>query len=181
MIHESHTRSDLVNIIHNSNIVIFTPYKYPKYELIFKLEEYFKSCNHNIEFYDETFSFTNQEELESYLLLPKERLSVKERSQIHNVAKKVIAFCRSGYDYKKTPYKTYNDVEDDCLKIREYGDITAVRTAIKLFNITRDIHNQLECNVSNVKMTELELIKLFKEKSYPTLQVKHGKFTVDLS
>ena len=163
----NHSKCSLLDIIKHSNIDIHQPYLYVKDSLIEILISYLMNNEHEIAFYDPHYPFSNKEEFIQWLGRAPEKLSGADKQKINIVAKEIILFCKSGYDFNKSKYNTYEEVEEAVLKIKDFGTISYVRTAVKLFNLTRDVHNQIM------------LKKHYKEKCVPVLQVKYGKFKID--
>ena len=174
----THSKATILSIVKQSNLNITQPYLLSKAHLFQSVITELKHMEYFIEFYNPILPFKNKEDFIIFLGQTKEKLSYYETQQISFIAKNVISFVKSGYDYSKTTYNTYNEIEIDILKIKEYGDIFSVRTAIKYFNLTRDINNQIECKISAIIQSQLALKNMWKTKCVPTLQKKTGKFTI---
>ena len=177
-ISENHTKTNLAQIIQQSNIDILQPYALTKTKLLQRLSVFLCKCEYEIKFYDPSYPFCNKEEFIIYLGDNPQKLNATEKRLVQAVARKIIAFCKSGYDFNKSTYNEIEEVYQDCLKIKEHGDIFCVRNAITLFNITRDNNNQLECKVSGIIHNKLQLKNQYKKNCVPSLQVKHGNFKV---
>ena len=177
-ISDNHTKNYLCSIIAHSNIDILQPYILNKQKLMYSLSKFLSQQTYDIQFYDPTFPFHNKEELILFLGQSPIKITPGERRMIQDIARKIISFCKSGYDYNKSPYDNLDEVKDDCIKIQNYGDIFCVRNAVTLFNITQDKDNQLECKVSSLIHNQLQLKNQWKKMCVPTLQVKYGKFSV---
>tara|TARA_R100001463_G_scaffold16154_3_gene41982 strand:- start:753 stop:1319 length:567 start_codon:yes stop_codon:yes gene_type:complete len=177
----THSKQTILGIIKQSNINISQPYILTKDNLFEALKIELAHMNYNLEFYNPTFPFKNKEEFIIFLGQSKEKLSYYETQQISFIAKQIISFVKSGYDYSKSPFKEYDEVERAVLKIKEYGDIFCVRTAVKYFNLTRDYDKQIECKVSPFISSQIQLKNLWKKNSVPTLQIKTGKFKIDFT
>ena len=177
----NHSKQNILEIIKHSNMDIAQPYLYTKESLFEVLVSYISSCNHEISFYDPQYPFSNKEEFIEWLGRAPEKLSCADKMKIHNIAKEIILYCKSGYDLNKTKYNNYDEVYEDILKIKDYGTISYVRTAVKLFNLTRDVNTQIDCKVPYFIHNQLMLKKRYKDKCVPVLQVKYGKFKIDFS
>jgi len=177
----NHSKCSLLDIIKHSNMDIHQPYLYVKESLIEILVSYLIHNTHEISFYDPHYPFSNRQEFIEWLGRAPEKLSGADKQNINIVAKEIILYCKCGYDFSKSKYKTYEEVEEAVLKIKEYGTISYVRTAVKLFNLTRDVHNQIECKVPLYIHNQIMLKKHYKDKCVPVLQVKYGKFKIDFT
>ena len=154
----SHSKATILSIVKQSNLNITQPYLLSKGELFVAVLSELNNMEYEIEFYNPTLPFNNKEEFILFLGQAKEKLS-----------------------YNKTSYNTYGEIECDVEKIKEYGDIFCVRTAIKYFNLTRDMNNQIECKISAIIQSQLALKNIWKNKCIPTLQKKTGSFVISFS
>jgi len=178
-IHEGHTKCGLIDIINNSNIDILQPYLHTKEKLLTLLSVFLKECNYDLQFYS-SYPFKNKDEFIIYLGQNPCKLSGADKRRISDIAKQVIVFCKSGYNFEKCIYNNIEDVYNDCLKIKEYGDIFCVRTAVSLFNIVleQEGRDKIELKMSALTHNRLQLKNTYKKNCVPTLQVKYGKFLV---
>lgn len=178
-IDNSHTKCFLAEMVQNSNMDIYQPYLFTKEKLMMMINNYLLTCNHELTFYDNSYPFTNKEELIRFLGEPPLKLNTSDKRKINQVAKSIIAFCKSGYDFKKTKFNSFDEVRNACEKIKEYGDIFCVRTAISLFNLTVDNQDdKIIPKLSPLIHNKLQLKNHYKTNCIPTLQVKKGKFLV---
>jgi|9_EtaG_2_1085328.scaffolds.fasta_scaffold00298_21 hypothetical protein len=180
-IHDGHTKCNIIDIITNSNIDILQPYLYSKEKLLNTLSIFLKECNYELNFYG-NHPFSNKEEFILYLGENPSKISGADKRRITDTAKQIIQFCKSGYDFNKSVYNNLDDIYTDCLKIKEYGDIFCVRTAINLFNIVLECEGQelLILKMSKYTHNKLQLKNTYKKKCIPSLQIKKGKFIIDL-
>lgn len=178
-IHPSHTKHSLCRIIQNSNMDIFQPYMLNKEKILNVLESYLLTTDHELKFFDPTLPFQNKKDFIIFLGEAPNKLSSAEKRLISDNAKQIIMFCKSGYDFSKTKYETFLEVHNECLKIKEYGDIFCVRTAINLFNITLPPEEQIQCKISPLLHNQLQIKNAYKKNCVPKLQVKQGKFIVE--
>ena len=179
-IHEGHTKNSLIQMINNSNIEIFQPYLHTKEKILTLLTNYLNNCNHELEFYSPLYPFSNKKEFINYLGESPLSCSGADKRRINDIAKNIIVFCKSGYNFDKSKYKDFDQVYDDCLKIKEHGDIFSVRTAISLFNIVikEQGGDPLEPKISPLIHNKLQLKNTFKKNCIPKFQIKHGKFII---
>ena len=180
-IHEGHTKLNMIDMINNSNMDIFQPYLHSKEKLLTLLSSYLSNDNNpDIQFYSVKYPFKNKEDFIKYLGENPVKLTCAERRQINDTAKHIIAWCKSGYDYDKSKYNEYNEVYEDCLKIKEYGDIFCVRTAVALFNITLKSQDKPEIEVvmNDITHNKLQLKNTFKKNCIPSFKITHGKYII---
>ena len=177
----SHSKQTLLAIIKQSNLSITQPYLLTKEQLFEAITDEIKYGDYELEFYNPTLPFKDKDEFILFLGQTKEKLSYYETQQISFIAKNIISFVKSGYDYDKTTYNNYEEIESDAMKIKEYGDIFSVRSAIKYFNLTRDSNNQLECKISPMIQSQIQLKNMWKNKCIPTYRKKTGKFVIDFT
>ncbi len=177
-IHPHHTKGNLVKYIQSSNMDIFQPYNLCKDRLVNDIVDYIKNKNHIITFYDNNFPFVNLKEFILFLGKSPHQYSSAEKRQISDIAKLIIQFCKSGYDFNKSRYESMKEVEDDCIKISPFGDLHCVRTAVSLFNITRGPSEQIKCKVSNSINNKIQMKNAYKKNCVPSLQVKKGKWLI---
>tara|TARA_R110000772_G_scaffold25718_1_gene66820 strand:- start:4923 stop:5489 length:567 start_codon:yes stop_codon:yes gene_type:complete len=177
----SHSKCSLLDIIKHSNMDINKAYLYTKDSLLEILISHLINNDNEISFYDPHYPFNNKKEFIQWLGRAPDKLTGADKQNINIVAKEVILFCKSGYDFSKSRYNTYEEIEEALLKVKEYGTISYVRTAVKLFNLTRDIHNQIDCKVPLYIHNQIMLKKHYKDKCVPVLQVKYGSFKLDFS
>ena len=159
-ISDNHTKNYLCSIIAHSNIDILQPYILNKQKLMYSLSKFLSEETYDISFYDPTFPFNNKEELIHFLGEDPIKITPGERRMIQDIARRVISFCKSGYDYNKSTYNNLDEVHEDCIKIQNKD-------------------NQLECKVSSLIHNQLQLKNQWKKMCVPTLQVKYGKFFVE--
>ena len=180
-IHEGHTKLNMIDMINNSNMDIFQPYLHSKEKLLTLLSSYLSNDNNpDIEFYSIKYPFKTKEDFIKYLGENPVKLTCAEKRQINDTAKNIISYCKSGYDLDKTKYNDFNEIYEDCIKIKEHGDIFCVRTAIALFNIALKQQDKPEISVkmNDITHNKIQLKNTFKKNCIPTFKITHGKFVI---
>tara|TARA_R100001369_G_scaffold3070_1_gene9956 strand:+ start:4499 stop:5074 length:576 start_codon:yes stop_codon:yes gene_type:complete len=177
----SHSKANILAIVKQSNLDIIQPYNLTKENLFTTLVSQLENMTYELKFFNPSFPFCDKKEFVDYLGKSNDKLNQYEKQAISMVAKKIISFCKSGYDFNKSPYTSFDEVECDCLKIKQHGDIFCVRTAIKLFNLTKDINNQIDIKLSLTIHNQLQLKNHFKKNCVPSLQIKKGVFLMDFT
>tara|TARA_R110000796_G_scaffold81332_1_gene179210 strand:- start:956 stop:1462 length:507 start_codon:yes stop_codon:yes gene_type:complete len=156
LIHNSYNKKDLIYIINQNNIKISSTKNTSKKEIKKALEKYI-----------------NENELENYNFLECEnnvkRLTVKQKDEILLSAKKIIAFCKNGWNLERSLFTNILNVIDEGKKIANFGDIPSVRRAIKMLNLK--LEPKIEIIISENISKNIEDKKLLKSMSIPTFQV----------
>mgnify|MGYP003120416222 FL=1 len=161
IIHDSYNKKDLIHIIEVYSLGIDIVYKYyDKKEIKQMIEDYIN--NYEIE---ELYHLEEENKIK--------RLKVKEKDEILSSAKKIISFCKNGYNIKRSLYQNYFDLLKDAKIIAEYGDIPSVRRAIKLLNLKQE--PKINMIISDNIKSQLKQKELLKEMSIPVLQIKNDK------
>ncbi len=173
-----HSKCQILDIIKHSNMDLIQPYLYTKESLFEYLVSYLINNNAEISFYNPQYPFGDKKEFIEWLGKAPVKLSCADKLSISNTSREIISYCKSGYDFSKTKFNTYEEVETEILKIKDHGEVSYVRTAIKLFNLTRDVNNQIECKVPTFIHNQITLKAHYKKKCRPTLQVRRGKFKI---
>ena len=164
-IHTSYNKKDLCHIIETFSLGI----------------DYDHKINNRDDIRRKLQDYINKYEIEELYFLNEEnkitRLSVKEKNEILASAKKIISFCKNGYNIERSLYKDYYEILCEVKNIAKYGDISSVRRALKLFNIRHE--PSVEIFISeNIKL-QLEQKKLLKKLSIPVLQCRQGTFLIE--
>ena len=161
IIHDSYNKKDLIHIIEVYSLGIDIVYKYyDKKEIKQMIEDYIN--NYEIE---ELYHLEEENKIK--------RLKVKEKDEILSSAKKIISFCKNGYNIKRSLYQNYFDLLKDAKIIAEYGDIPSVRRAIKLLNLKQE--PKINMIISDNIKSQLKQKELLKEMSIPVLQINNDK------
>lgn len=175
MIHKSHSKNDIIDLINTINIPVVFSFQNNKKDIQDKLEEYFiKDIDRKIE--SNVYKINNKRELQIYLknVNPKKSLNVKEKNIVMQICKKLITYCKNGYVIEKSLYIHEKEIEDDMDYIKQFGDIPSVRRVCKLMNqniMDNKIYKPL---ISPQVQKDIEA-KLIHKKVYVTsLKVKTG-------
>jgi hypothetical protein len=136
MIHKSHTKKDLIEIIDIFGFEdVIENYRELNKDCLTQLLDIhlrtIMSIVPNKNYYD----FDDITDLREYLRLtsPKQVLTIKERDLVIDKAKKIIYYCRiAGFCVGATTYSSLKEVEEDAHYIKKFGDIPTCRRALKL-------------------------------------------------
>ena len=158
-IHNSYNKKDLIHIIEVYSLGIDIVYKYyDKNEIKLLIENYINDYQ-----MEELYHLEEENKIK--------RLKVKEKDEILSSAKKIISFCKNGYNIKRSLYQNYFDLLTDAKLIAEYGDIPSVRRAIKLLNIKQE--PKIDVIISDNIKSQLQQKNLLKQMSIPVLQINN--------
>jgi hypothetical protein len=185
MIHVSHTRKDLLDII--------DIYEFYKYEPLANYEEMTKQeisfnlwsilCDEDLPIPqdDKYMFFTDIRDIKIYLLKssPNRQITSSTLLDINEKVKNLIYYCKKcNYEISLSNYDSINDVIKHSTDISIYGNMPNVRRAIKLINKDVKIKEKIELVMSQkVRRTLLHQEKVKKETT-PSFKVKRGEYVV---
>tara|TARA_R110000765_G_scaffold20076_1_gene52327 strand:+ start:843 stop:1403 length:561 start_codon:yes stop_codon:yes gene_type:complete len=152
VIHKTHTKKDLVEIIDVFEFgeAIDNYRELNKDTLSALLDIHLRTIS-LIHPRKQYYACDDLDDLREYLKnsSPKQVLTIKEKDLIIDKAKKIIFFCNiAGYCIGSTTYSTMDEVLEDANDIRRYGDIPTIRRAIKLLNQCSFINGKIECIIT---------------------------------
>lgn len=136
MIHKSHSKTDLIDIINYCGVPIVFNHSNNKKSLHDKFSDLFKT-NTDLTLEPNHFKLSSLSDLKFYLLKPnpKKQLSIKEKQDVMRIAKSIIYYSQNGYDIHLSPhYFDTQTILDDMLYIKGFGDIPSVRRACRLMS-----------------------------------------------
>jgi hypothetical protein len=185
MIHTSHTKKDLYELIETYQLYMRTPladYKCLSKDIlnerlwivILKLRKIPK-C-------DTLHYFDSIADLRTYLIKPSPNRVVTgdDLLDVNHRTKNIIYYCKKcGYEIKLSNYDCIEDIFIDVNIIRLYGNIPSVRRAIKLINRDVKIKRTFECDMSNSMRRTLKIKEETKQQtSLLGLKKIHGKHLI---
>ena len=183
-IHSTHAKKDLHEIIEVFQLYEVGEYKtLRKHELVPKLEalladrEYIPEENKN-------FYIKDLQDLKDYLRSPTTRqiTSNSVRYDVTDRVRNLIFYGKDcGYDVGGSNYGTHAEVVCDALFVSNYGDLPAVRRAIRFYNLDPKTPTPLEAIMTRrVGRRVLDLAKQKKENCL-SLTAQKGEFVLDFS
>ena len=175
LIHKSHSKKDLINIINTFKFDIGNTEKLKKRQLVDKLQRHLLLID-TIEPELNIYMFHNLIDLKTFLsnCNPKKVLTIKEKNNVINICKKIKHYCYNKCRLDLSLYLDHKEIEADALYIEPFGDIPSVRKACYLLN--KDINYKFNLNPKQSKQTikELENRRRLKQIKCPTsLHVIH--------
>jgi len=175
-VHMSNSRKELLDIIRVFKLPITNKNDKNKKQLQDAMVEVVRYLD-NVEPEDEYFFINSKEELIEYLIKqnPAKTLTIKEKTEVMLIAKKLIAYSRNGYFLIPQGYMDAIDVYKDAVYISKFPEIPSVRKAIELVNNDQKLRDKIEMVIPRRVKKQLEKRKAVKQKHIP-LYVKHGEF-----
>jgi len=180
MIDKSFTKKDLIDIIQSYDIPIDDPKQYSKNELSITLTEILVNEDYQINFSTDYPEFFKNEDLTSYLSVPKsnEELNYKEKSEMIQKAKKLINYARNGYMISFTDYLSHDAIYQDGIIVANHCDIPTCRRAIDELNKDPKIRNKIEKQISPKIMKTLQQKKINKDELNPRYKFRRGYYEI---
>ena len=180
-IHMSHSRKELLDIIRVFNLPIPNKNDKNKKSLQDSIVETVRFLD-NVQPEDEYFFVNSKEELIDYLQKqnPAKTLTIKEKTDVMLIAKKLIGYSRNGYYLLPSGYMDTIDVFKDASYIAKFPEIPSVRKAVELINLDPKLRDKIEMTIPRRVKKQLEKRKKVKQKSIP-LYIKRGEFILEFS
>tara|TARA_R110000787_G_scaffold21049_5_gene62542 strand:+ start:9862 stop:10482 length:621 start_codon:yes stop_codon:yes gene_type:complete len=180
-VHMTHSRKELLDIIRVFKLPITTFTNKNKKDLQAAIVETVRFLN-SVDPEDEYFFISSKEELVDYLRKqnPAKTLTIKEKSEVMMLAKKLIAYSRNGYFLLPSGYMDAIDVYKDATYVAKFPEIPSVRKAIELINHDPKIREKIQMVIPRRVQKQLDKRKAVKQKNIP-LYIKRGEFIIDFS
>jgi hypothetical protein len=175
MIHKSHSKNDLIDLINTIDIPVVFSHQNNKKDIQEKLDVYLKTdIDKTLD--PNVYKINSKRELILYLKNPnpKKSLNVKEKNTVMQICKKLITYCKNGYVLKKSLYKHEKEIEDDMDFIKQFGDIPSVRRVCKLMNQNIMDKKHYKPLISPQVQKELEAKMIHKKRYITCLEIKKG-------
>ena len=157
IIHKSHSKNDMIELINLLNLPIVFSHQDNKKMIHEKLISVLKTT---FEIKSNYFKIETKQDLIDFLINknPKKTLNVKEKNDVMLIAKHIINYCKNNYNIDTSvKYNTHKEIEDDLDYIRQFGDIPSVRRCCKLIkNDPNFVNIKFEAVISPQIQKELE-------------------------
>ena len=166
-IDKSHSKKDLVALF--SKLSINLDSKITKSEMTKIIQCEFKNCIYNDKIKDHT-------ELLEYLSKPttKQRPTTQDKNDIMFRCKKLIKWANSSYVLDEDIYQDNDSAYLDCLFIHKWGDLSSVRRACRLYNVSPYCLGHVNPTISSEVQEEMEKNRIVKESCCPRLTIKYA-------
>ena len=179
MIHQSHSRKDLLEISDIFEIKVHDKLSLSKKELGDRLWlslQLMKEVKSDEEYY---FISTKQE-LIRYLQNPHQlkSLTIEEKQEIIKFSRQIIYYCENDYVY----YPNFSDMDElkkIAMYISNFGDISTVRRALSLLRYDKKIQPCIEPVISKKMSYEIEKEAELRLKRNTSLKVRRGGVVVE--
>ena len=186
MIHKSHTKKDLQEVVDVFEFgEAIEDFKALSKEVLVKLLDIHLRTIMDIKPHKEYFDFDDISDLHEYLRRPspKHILTIKEKDMIIDKSKKIIFYCQiAGCCVGSTTYGSLKEIKEDVEIIKKYGDIPTCRRALTLLkqdSAFRDIC--LTPMMTYRTQQRLARKKRLKEGAMARVSINHGTFLVDFA
>ena len=178
MIHHSHSKKDLIEICEVFNIELLDMYDLKKDELVEQLEESLEQIDY-IDPETTYYFITDIHDLKRHLEEPNQikNMSIAEREYTITLARNIIYYCKNGF-HPSPKFKDLEDVIRTANIIRQHGDISTIRRALKLLREDNKIRPHIEPILSQRIKTQLKKKEELKKLNTGKLHVSHGNFKV---
>tara|TARA_R110002050_G_scaffold148561_1_gene274838 strand:- start:768 stop:1322 length:555 start_codon:yes stop_codon:yes gene_type:complete len=182
-IHCSHTRKDLCEIIEIFDLIDYIEdyTDLGKKDLVLKLIDILDSLNNVIR--DDEFLFIEDlQSLKNYLEKPNQtRVTVKEKSQLMDIAKDIIFYCKNEYLISASNFKCTDDIKNKADYISCYGNIPTIHRAITMLNKDPKIQPKINLIISGKIKIQMRKKQEAKLRQSVCLKKNHGLYVIDLS
>ena len=179
MIHKSHSKKELVNIISLCKLDIKNPRQYKKKDLLIILKKELESLN-EIEPELSTYLFHNIIDLKHYLMNcnPKKLLTIKQKNEVIKNCKRIQQYIRNNYILKSSTFDNIIDIYDLAETLQPYGDIPSVRRVCKGLNHDPNKIKIIVPIISAITQKELKDKETYKKTYEIKVEVKYGRFFI---
>jgi len=174
MIHKSHSKNDLIDLINHLGLKIVFSHQDNKKDIQNKITEYLKG---DIEIKKNYFNIDDKDQLRVYLEKqnPKKLLTTKEKNEVMNIAKFIINYCKAGYDLNCSKYNDIKEIIDDMDYIKQFGDIPSVRRCCRLLkDDVKLIGITFKPYISPQVQKTLDDKKVYKSVQYTNIKIRHS-------
>jgi hypothetical protein len=167
-IHKSFSKQELISLINTIKLPIVFSVVDNKSDIIEKLIDYLGDGKEKV-FHQNYYSVRCKRDLINYLknTNPRKKLNTKQRGDIMNICKYIIEFYKNNQEFERSlKYNNFQEILDDVLYIRQFGDLSSVRRTIKIYNDYQIPIERQECIISpdiQKKLDERVIIKNYRQ------------------
>ena len=174
MIHKSHSKNDLIDLINYLGLPIVFSHQDNKKNIQDKIKDCLRK---DFEIKDNYFKIETKDQLIVYLEKqnPKKLLTTKEKNDVMNIAKFIINYCKAGYDINCSKYNDIKEIIDDMDYIKQFGDIPSVRRCCKLLKNDMKLTGiTFKPYISPQVQKTLDDKKITKSIQYTNIKIRHS-------
>ena len=178
-INKTHSKLDLIELIVDLELPIVYSHQDAKKDIQIKLLNFLKDKKTYKKFPENIYKITNLFQLKLYLFSqnPKKKITTKERKMVMFLTKQIIQYCLNGQQLEwNNYYKDKKQIHDDMDYIKQFGDIPSVRRACFLMNKNLKEEDHYKPIISPQVEAKIRIVRQEKQKVYPNLIKKSGKF-----
>tara|TARA_R110000851_G_scaffold80680_2_gene177388 strand:- start:40 stop:612 length:573 start_codon:yes stop_codon:yes gene_type:complete len=184
-IHKSHSRKDLIDIIDIYELDFDLLENYREETKDYLLTNLWIMLQNKDVFFtpkqDTFLFFENIDDIKSYLARssPNKQITDKTLLDINKRVKSIIYYCtKCSYEPQFANYDSLNDIIRDAEFICIYGNLPAVRRAIKLLNLDSKIKDKFHVSMSQKTKKSLDEKERIKRSQIPKYKKQIGQFIV---
>ncbi len=178
MIHNSHSRKDLLELSDIFNVRIEDKYDLSKKDLAQAFWTSLQSMR-TIEPDEQYYFIESKDELIDYLENPHQTksLTIQDKQEIIKFSRYIIYYCDHGYNLDPH-FDDLQDLKQIAEYISNYGDIATCRRALKLLSLDKKINPPIDPVISKRVQKELEEKDKLRKDTMNILRVKKEKVVV---
>tara|TARA_R110001592_G_scaffold94039_2_gene272647 strand:- start:224 stop:778 length:555 start_codon:yes stop_codon:yes gene_type:complete len=181
MIHPSHSKKDLIEVIELFELYGIVDYRdMTKEELQIAVWDYVRDIGY-IKPDQEYFFVDDSHALLKYLntASPRQILTAQQLESITNTCKNLIFYSKQcSHQIGSSNYTDIDEIIDDAIEISKNGDLPIVRRALRLLNEDIKIDVSIEPVITTRTKKKLLRQEQMKIKNIGKLEVTHGKVLV---
>jgi len=183
MIHQTHSKKDLIEIVESFQLFEIENYGSMKKKMLAQEVWRVLSGRDHITPDNEYFFVTTIDELMDYLVhtSAKQITSNSVKFDVVDRVKNLQYYTRGGYEFAGTNYECIEDVILDGEFVRHFGDLPAVRRVIESLNKDPKMPFSLKAVMTRRVEQRVNKIRELRKKNFPRYHVKHGSVTIEFS
>ncbi len=174
MIHKSHSKNDLIDLINYLGLPIVFSHQDNKKNIQDKIK---LSMKQDFKIKDNYFNIDDKDQLIVYLEKqnPRKTLTTKEKNDVMSISKFIINYCKAGYDINCSKYNELQEIIDDMDYIKQFGDIPSVRRCCKLLKNDMKLQGiTFKPYISPQVQKTLDDKKITKSVQYSNIKIRHA-------
>tara|TARA_R110001583_G_scaffold154618_2_gene306322 strand:- start:392 stop:937 length:546 start_codon:yes stop_codon:yes gene_type:complete len=178
MIHNSHSRKDLLELSDIFNVRIEDKYDLSKKELANSFWDSLQTMR-TLEPDEQYYFIESKDELLEYLENPHQTksLTIQDKQEIIKFSRYIIYYCDHGFNLDPH-FQDIQELKQIAEYISNYGDIATCRRALKLLSFDKKINPSITPIISKRVQKELEEKKKLKKDTMNSLRINKAKVIV---
>ena len=178
MIHNSHSRKDLLELSDIFNVRIEDKYDLSKKELANSFWDSLQTMR-TLEPDEQYYFIESKDDLLEYLENPHQTksLTIQDKQEIIKFSRYIIYYCDHGFNLQPH-FETIQELKQIAQYISNYGDIATCRRALKLLSFDKKLNPSITPIISKRVQKELEEKKKLKKDTMNSLRINKAKVIV---